>query len=215
MFNVKKNTIQGYKNFEFTYTVLNKGEGSRKLAILLPGAGYTVQAPMLHYATGVLINRGFDVLHVNYQYNDSFYDDFGTEELNKAINYDVNLVLDYILQDKSYDDYCLIGKSIGTMAMRSVLDRDGFKSAKAVWMTPLIHRDDVLNAMVSSQNNGLCFIGDNDWCYSSERFAKIEENPNITSKLIPNVNHSLEYNEDALSSIDVLKDVIRAIEDFC
>lgn len=35
-------------------------------------------------------------------------------------------------------------------------------------------------------------------------YSKVIENQNITSKLIPNVHHSLEYDEDAAKPIDVL-----------
>ncbi|HEX7066052.1 MAG TPA: hypothetical protein VF199_13360 [Bacillales bacterium] len=118
-----------------------------------------------------------------------FYDGFSFEELGKAIKFDVNAVLDYVLADKSYENYYLIGKSLGTIAMGSLLDRDGFENAKAIWMTPLIHRDDVLNEMVRCKNKGLCIIGDKDPCYSKERYDRVVENSNITPRLIPLVNH--------------------------
>jgi hypothetical protein len=76
----------------------------------------------------VFINKSFDVLQVNYQYNDKFYDDFSMDEISEAIKYDVNAVLDYILADKSYENYYLIAKSLGTMAMSSVLERGSFKN---------------------------------------------------------------------------------------
>jgi hypothetical protein len=60
----------------------------------------------------------------------------------------------------------------------------------------------------------LCFIGDKDRCYTKERFAKVVENPNIATRLIPNVNHSMEYDENAVESIDVLRSVINDIEQF-
>jgi hypothetical protein len=214
MMNVKTNSVQGYKEMDIPFTILSKKEDSKSLAILLPGAGYTVQAPLLHYSTGVFFNKSFDVLQVNYRYNEKFYDDFTMDELSEAIKYDVNAVLDNVLADKSYDNYYLVAKSLGTLAMSTVLERDGFENTKAIWMTPLIQRDDVLDAMVRSKNEGLCFIGDKDRCYTEERFTKVVENPNITAKLIPNLNHSLEYDENVIESIDALRSIIKDIEQF-
>ena len=76
MVRFKKGSVLGYKERDITFSLLMNETESNNLAILLPGAGYTVQAPLLHYSTGVFINKAYDVLHSNYQYNDKFYDDF-------------------------------------------------------------------------------------------------------------------------------------------
>ncbi|RDI45574.1 alpha/beta hydrolase [Falsibacillus pallidus] len=208
--NVEKRTVKGYKDMEVPFTLFRKD--STSLAIILPGSGYTSQAPLLHYAKAVFANKSFDVLQVNYQYNNDDYDGF--RELGEAIKWDVNVVLDELLANHTYDQFYFIGKSLGTIAMSSVLNREIFHDAKAIWLTPLIHRDDVWEAMVNSMNKGLCIIGDKDPCYREERYLKIVENANIMQKLIPNVNHDLEYRENVLGSIDVLKDIIAAIEQF-
>ncbi|MFD0050508.1 alpha/beta hydrolase [Actinomycetes bacterium NPDC127524] len=214
MLHAKTNTVHGYKGMNIPFTMLSKKEDSKKLAILLPGAGYTVQAPILHYSTGVFINKSFDVLQVKYQYNNEFYADFSMDELSEAIKVDVHTVLDSVRAERTYENVYLIGKSIGTIAMSSVLEREEFKKAKAIWLTPLIQREDVLSSMEGSVNKGLFIIGDRDHHYSEEAFLKAAENPNITHRLIPNVNHSLEYDEDIVESIDVLKSIIKDIENF-
>lgn len=212
MFNSESKTVKGYKDLDIPFTILSKESSSKNLAIILPGMGYTSQAPLLHYSTGVFINKSFDVLHVNYQYNNKAYDGFN--EISKAIKVDVKNVIDFVLTNKTYENFYLIGKSVGTIAMSSELTRETFKNAKAIWLTPLIQREDVLHAMVKSKNKGLCMIGDKDPCYFEERYVKVVENSNITSKLIPNVNHSLEYGENAVESIGVLKNVINDIAQF-
>lgn len=213
MLNVKKETVKGYKGLDVPLTLLSgSDEDSSKLAIILPGVGYTTQAPLLHYSTGVFLHKSFDVLQVNYQYNNKLYKDF--TEVSEAIKIDVKTVLDEVLTNKTYENYYLIGKSLGTIAMCSELNRECFENAKAIWLTPLIQREDVFTAMVGSKNKGLCIIGDKDPCYIEERYSKIIENPNITATLISNVNHSLEYDESVVESIDVLKNVTTLIEQF-
>lgn len=101
-------------------------------AVVLPGAGYTAQAPLLHFATDICLQQGYDVLNVNYRYNDSFYDSFTMEELSDAIRFDVAAIIDEELAESSYEEFSLIGKSLGTIAMASELKRTIFRDAKAV-----------------------------------------------------------------------------------
>ena len=213
---LKTNTesVKGYKEMNISYTLLRAEENSGNLTIFLPGAGYTIRSPLFHYSTDIFLNKGFDVLQVNYQYNDRVYAEFSMEELSEAIKYDVRTVIDTVLKETSYENFYIIGKSLGTIAMSSELRRDIFEEAKAVWLTPLIQRDDVFDAMVSSTNSGLCFIGDNDHCYTEERFNQLANNPKIVARLIPNVNHSLEYENNTVESIEVLKSVIDDINNF-
>ena len=60
----------------------------------------------------------------------------------------------------SYENSFIMGKSLGTIAMNSVLNRMEFMEAKAIWLTPLIQLDEVFSAMAASNHKGLCFIGD-------------------------------------------------------
>lgn len=212
MLQVRTNSIQGYKEKTISHTLLSGKEGSRSLAILLPGAGYSVQAPLFHYATGVFLHRNIDVLQVNYQYNDPFYDSFTMEEIKHAIIHDVRKVIDQAISTDDYNTFFLVGKSLGTIVMGSELKRDIFHSAKAIWLTPLLQRQDVSDAMITCTNKSICFIGDADPCYKEDRFKEVEGNPLFTARLIPDVDHALQYRDDILGSIDVIKNVIATIE---
>lgn len=214
MFKVKTDSITGYKEKDIYYTVLSTDEHAPKLAILLPGAGYTTQAPLLHYSTGVFLHKSVDVLQVNYTYNDKFYDHFSMDELVEAIKFDVGTIIDKVLEEKSYDGYYLVGKSLGTIAMASLLDRKIFHHAKAVWLTPLLNRDDVFESMLHSRNESLCFIGDDDTHYNAERYRQFDNNPKLVTRLLEGADHSLQYKSDPVRSIDLLKTVIKEIDAF-
>lgn len=62
MLKVKTGSVTGYKEKDIHYTVLSTDEHASKLAIMLPGAGYTAQAPLFHYSTGVFLQKSVDVL---------------------------------------------------------------------------------------------------------------------------------------------------------
>lgn len=208
---IQKEAIKGYKEINVPYSLVTNEEKSNKLAIFLPGAGYTNQGPLFHYSEGVFLNKTVDVLKIDYQYNDKAYDNFDMNELSEAIQFDVKTVIDKVLRENDYEDFYLIAKSLGTIALCTELKRELFEDAKLVWLTPLIHRDDVLNTMVNSTQKGLCFIGDVDHCYTEARYNQLLNNPNLTSQLLPNINHDMEYADDPIKSIDVLKEIIEEI----
>lgn len=192
------------------YRLIEQNDETNSLAIVLPGAGYTTQAPLLHFTTGVFYSKGFDVLHINYR--------FSREEMS-ALNErdfarDVQPVIDNATKNKKYSNYYVVAKSIGTIALSYLLDHPILKDAKAVWLTPLLQRDDVFNAMVNSENQGLCMIGDKDSCFIEERFEKLKNNQNLRLKVVEGGNHGLELDKEPIKSIEILKSVISAINEF-
>ncbi|MBT2693769.1 alpha/beta hydrolase [Bacillus sp. ISL-55] len=214
MYTFTKVSVSGYKNQPVPFQLIKQNKQASSLVVLLPGRGYTVQGPLFHYSTGVFLNKGFDVLHVNYDYNTVQSESLTLEEEIQQITEDVNSVLDHTLKYQSYADYTLIGKSLGTIALSSIVDRISLKNAKIVWLTPLLQLDYVLDKMLSSSQNGLCIIGDEDPCFISEKFEKLNEKENMQTLLIPGTEHSLNYADRPVDSIDVLKKVITEISNF-
>jgi hypothetical protein len=197
-----------YKSIPFR--MIEQKEKTNNLAIVLPGAGYTTQAPLLHYTTGLFYNKGFDILHVNYKYNSQELSALSEEDFTNNIQ----LVIDKATKNKEYDNCYLVAKSIGTITLSYLLSNLMFKDAKIVWLTPLLQRDDVFKAMLKSNNKGLCIIGDKDSCFIEERMEKLKKNYSLKIKVVEGGDHSLELNEEPLESINVLKRVILDISDF-
>lgn len=193
-----------------SFSLIEQKEESNNLVIILPGAGYTTQAPLLRFATGIFYNKGFDVLHINYTFNRQELSVLSEEDFTR----DVQHVIDHAIKDKNYSNFYVVAKSIGTVALSYLLDHTMFKEAKVVWLTPLLQRDDVFHALVNSNHKGLCIIGDKDHCFIVERFEKLKDNPNLSFKVVEGGNHSLELDEDPIKSIELLKSVIIDISEF-
>ena len=136
------------------------------------------------------------------------------EELSEAIHFDVAKVIGQVLTEFSYKDFCLIGKSLGTIALASELQRPLFRDAAAIWLTPLIKRPDVFDAMQTLPNRALSFIGDEDRGYDDDRWNQIKTNPQMMLRLVPGTEHSLEIPGKTLASIDIMKDIMAEIEKF-
>ena len=206
--------VQGYRGITVPYNFIRNSGKAKTLAIFFPGAGYKTTSPLFHFTEEVYLNRVYDVLCVDYRYVDKEYDDFTNEELDRAVKVDVAAVLDKFFLDAQYDEYYIVGKSLGTIAMSLEIKKRRFEKAKLIWLTPLIDQPGVLNAMIDSPHPALCFIGDQDRYYSEENYRKLEANPNLTTKLYPGLNHSLEYGDRPVDSIGMLQDIIADIDKF-
>jgi hypothetical protein len=214
MIKFSKNAVNGYKGLLIDYMHIKQDKPSTNLVVMFPGRGYTVQGPLFHYSTGVYLNKGFDILQVNYDYTTKEAESMSLEEEMIRINEDVNAVIDEVLTEHAYDHFVLLGKSIGTIALSSVVDRAEFKLAKCIWLTPLFQLDKVFESMKLSRQPGLCIIGEKDPCYIQDRYDEIKAKDTFTSFLIPGTDHSLNYSNSPLDSIDVLKKVITDISLF-
>lgn len=212
MIQVVTSTVTGVGGIEIPYSLMQHETTSSQLAILLPGFRYSTDAPMFHFSTSLLLERSVDVLEINYEYYREQYDEI--EDIDEIVRKDVATVVDHVLSNHTYEQFYLIGKSLGTIAMVTELKRPIFQDAFAIWLTPLIQRDDVRETIVSSETPRLVVIGDRDHCYTESRYKEISDVPLLTSVLLPDVNHSLEREHDTLGSLAVLTQVIDAINRF-
>lgn len=208
------NNVKGYKQKDIPFTMVSVTEETERLAIFLPGAGYTAKAPLFHYASSLFLDESMDVLEVNYPYHDEFYRDFTWEELEKTVNHDVHAVLEHVLSAKPYRQFVFLAKSIGTLCMDSVLKREDVQDAKVIWVTPLLKEEKVLNALIHNEYPGLCIIGDKDPNYTPEGLERIRRDTLVETRVIPNMNHSLEHEGHVLDSIDMLKRIMKDLKEF-
>ncbi|WP_100372361.1 alpha/beta family hydrolase [Bacillus sp. FJAT-45037] len=191
--------------------LLKQEEKTNKLAIMLPGAGYTTKAPLLHFSTGLFYNEGYDILHVNYTYNQEELAQLKAQDFITGVERAVEAELD----GRHYDSVYVVAKSLGTIALSSMVRDKKFSSTmKAVWLTPLINKDEVFDAMMNSVYKSLCVIGDQDPYYSKKRIDELKSHDTMTCKVIPGANHGLQLDHDVMKSIDLLKEVMEEIKKF-
>ncbi|WP_409304971.1 alpha/beta hydrolase [Peribacillus sp. SCS-155] len=203
------NEIIGSKSIPFR--LIEQKEETNSLVIVLPGAGYTTQAPLLHFTTGLFYTKGFDVLHINYTFSRQEMSALNERNLAR----DVQVAIDNAIKDKKYSNYYAVAKSIGTKVLSYLLDNTMFKDAKVVWLTPILQNDDVFNAMVNSKNKGLCIFGEKDnVCFILDRYEQLKNIHNLILKVVDGGNHNLELDREPIQSIEMLKGVMSVINEF-
>lgn len=207
-------TITTDKGQAINYSLVLNQDQTRKLAIFLPGIGYTAKSPLFHYTERLLAEQEYDILRINYDYTNPLYDEYTMGEIDEAVKHDVKQVIDQVLKGSLYEKFFLVAKSLGTIALANELERKKFKGAKTVWLTPLIKHEDVFQAMQQHPNPALSFIGDKDHYYDRGRMEELQANKELDSHVLKDVNHGMDFIGDPLKSIDVLKDVITDIHAF-
>ncbi|MBO8178474.1 MAG: alpha/beta hydrolase [Bacillus sp. (in: Bacteria)] len=186
-------------NREIPYTLIRRPAETNRLAVMLPGAGYTTQGPLLYYATGIMVQNGYDVLHVNYSYEKSP----DLEEFQQ----DVRAVVNEVLREHTYEQFCFIAKSMGTVVLPMFVNEERFANASFIWLTPLVTNDLVYDGMLKGIHQSLYIIGDNDPYFHAERIEQFPE-----AVIMKGADHSLGTDTSVLQSIDWLKEVMVAIE---
>ncbi|WP_232939501.1 hypothetical protein [Exiguobacterium aurantiacum] len=206
------NELIGFDGIEVSYTLLTQERPSHQLAVLLPGFRYSTSAPMFHFTTSLLLERSIDVLEINYEY---FRDDYAhIKDISYVVRHDVRTVIDHVLSTHEYEAFIFVGKSLGTVALAHELTRPIFQDAHVIWLTPLLQREDVTHTIATSQVSQLVVIGDEDHCYTTNRFDALTAVPSVKTHLLSGVHHGLEREADTLGSIKVLQDVMEAIDAF-
>lgn len=193
-----------------TCTIIKHEDPSEKLAIILPGLGYTVLGSLLHYPAQLAFSHGYDVLKIQYQYDPTL----SFDDVVSSLYEDVPQVLETVLQSHSYSDYCFIGKSLGTYAMDSVLQQSDFQNAISIWLTPLLQEDPVYLSMTARSAPGISFIGSADTCYVKDRYQALNDS-SIQMNLIPDANHALELSHSqANENLAILMGILNKIDHF-
>jgi predicted alpha/beta-hydrolase family hydrolase len=189
----------------FPNQLFEQGTRSRNLMVLLPGAGYSCDMPLLYSCTQLGLEKGWDVLQIRYAFKLSSTDP--DEELRSKVTSSLRKAL----SGRPWDTIFLVGKSVGTRAMTLLFDSDVLNgyAVKPVWLTPLMKREEVLAGMKKSP--GLVVIGTADHHFQPK---KLEELSGSQVLKIEGADHSLEANNDVQRSLTELQKIIKYVAEF-
>jgi predicted alpha/beta-hydrolase family hydrolase len=209
-------TIQGYRDEAVPNRFLRPQGAINHLAVLLPGFGYTLDMPLFYYAQNLLLERGWDVLRVEYAYNT--HPEFQTlpeMERNQWLLADTMAAWRAGLGQQTYDRVVLIGKSLGTLAMGHLLTMaDPPPNVGAVWLTPLLAEERLRQQISQYGGPSLFVIGTADPHFDPVVLEKMQVATIGEAVVVRNADHGMDIPGDPIASVRAVERVVEALSRF-
>jgi pimeloyl-ACP methyl ester carboxylesterase len=168
----------------------------RGRVLLVPGAGYSVDNPLLYWAATALEEDGWQINAIR-------WDVSGLDGDAAAF---VEATIDQLArQSPLAASTVVVAKSLGTFAAPWAAVHD----IPAVWLTPLLTEPTIVEAIEGTTAPTLLIGGTRDsW------WRALPSRPNVSVIEIEGADHSLQRDRWA-DSIAVVTDVTRAVQTFC
>lgn len=164
-----------------------------RCVVLLPGSLYLSQAPLLWFAREAAQARGWSALELDERAPED-RDPF--EWMRERAQ--------EVLEATHADLVVTVGKSLGSTAAPLV-------RGPAVWLTPLLTRDEVVDALARTSSPALVIGSPADPSWGE---GDLPDNPLLQVLELPGLDHSLQVEGDPLASLEMLRTVTARIGTF-
>lgn len=197
-------------------TFLRQDADTDHLTLILPGLNYTCDMPLLYYSSQIMLEAGADVVQVKYDYTRTQAKQTSSlTERFSQMKADVIQMALVALQQRKYKHLTLIGKSLGTLAIPNLLKADlPLRPQSCVYLTPILNELVPLRDLIQTCRRNLFVIGTSDRYFDLDLINQLISPQADNFMIIDGVNHSLEYSDDTLLSLEVLDKVIRRMKIF-
>jgi hypothetical protein len=206
--NIEPQTFAGVSG-EIKALLHKKAESSASLAVVLPGAGYSFREPLLRYSIQILLKQGFQVLALDKVYGDDpAWRSLTVEQDARKIVEDDSLRVFEQIKNRFLEPVdLLLGRSLGAFAIACLLETELVAPKKIIWQTPALGSK--WSTMRDCKIPGFGILGTADYYYR----AAIENMPKDRI-IIENADHGMEIPGDPIQSIDILKRVMAATDEW-
>ena len=169
--------------------IRHEGDPARR-AVVLPGVRYFSQAPLLWFAREAAQARGWSVVEVDERAP-------GDQEPFAWMREQAQRALDATDAELTV----VVGKSLGSVAAPMV-------TGPAVWLTPLLVRPEIVEALASASAPALLVGSNADPTWGD---GQLPDNPALEVLELEGLDHSLQVKGDPLASLDVLRTVTERV----
>ncbi|MGK5639108.1 alpha/beta hydrolase [Streptomyces sp. URMC 126] len=185
-----------------SFAVPTRFDGARdRVAVVVPGVGYSPARPLLHFARSVLLQHGWTVQELWWQIPGGFAQ-FTVDERIAWVERRVSEAI----EAEAGACRLVVGKSLGSLACGIAADRN----ILAAWLTPLLTIDHVAAALRRATEPTLLVGGSADKVWDSRIAASLGHEV----LEVPAADHGLELADDAAGSVDVLRRVVSRLDRF-
>ena len=166
-------------------------------AIVLPGANYPASMPLLYYSRFTLRTREWSITEVWWEQPAPAPQDW------PGI---VRAAAEHVLAGNNAEHVLLVGKSIGSLALPLAAER----GLPGIWLTPLLNRPPIRAALDTLRSPSLLVGGTDDSTWDGEA-ARASGHEVLE---LADAHHGLEITGDPVRSLDLLGQVVAAIDGF-
>jgi hypothetical protein len=204
--------IQGRSGLAIPNSLIRQDDRNSRLAVFFPGLTYRNTMPVLYYPRQLLLARGYDVLSVDYAY-DQIPAFMGLSEEDKIawIGTDARAAMAAVFALGQYEHVTLVGKSLGTAAMAEVAPDDPrLAFADLIWLTPGFKTHGVLEGVARCPQRSLIVLGTEDPHYE-EAYVEAARARGADVILLPGFDHGLEKPGHVVDSVAGMHTIIEQI----
>ena len=173
----------------------------KKLVIMFPGVGYTMDCPLLYYASFLYETKGYEQIHMKYNSILLNPEVSREEKTLQAREYVWEKIKD--IDFAVYDEVVFLSKSFGTAEAGILAEELGINPAQ-IYLTP------VPRALPYIKETDKVVIGTADEVYPECK--AYFDGHGIQPMYIEGADHSLEVKGKPFESLEILQDVMRYIE---
>ncbi|MPZ96088.1 MAG: alpha/beta hydrolase [Propionibacteriales bacterium] len=170
-----------------------------KVAIILPGSGYSPAFPLLEFGRQALMQHGWTVQQV-------WWDSESFDDLDRARLWVDAQAEAAVTAEKDAERLLLMGKSLGTLAAEVAVRHD----LPAVWFTPLLNAAIAADAHRRATRPMLLVGGTADKSWDGALAAQLSD----FVLEIPDATHFMDLPDDAVRTAEILVEVVRAVDAF-
>jgi len=166
-----------------------------KVAVLLPGTGYTAQAPLLYWCGALLREAGWHVEVVEWTVTD--------DDIENPVPFVEYAVSAAFAAAPEATTRLIVAKSFGTFALPWAIEND----VPGVWLTPILTDPAVSDALASANSSHLAVGGSRDPMWVPEN----AEGTNASLATLDDGDHRLEVDAGWQASLDAQYDLLERI----
>jgi hypothetical protein len=211
---IKTLNVTGYRQHPVPNTFLLQPDISVHLGIILPGYRHSADKADLDYAGRLLMDRGADLLRVEYAYFRTEYMIQPDAVQEEWLRTDALAVCGAALSQRAYKNITLVGKSLGTLAMSCLLADSRFRKADCIWSTPILEYPRLQSQIERVRPRSLFIIGTADSHYQPDVLRRLVEVTGGSSLVLDGVDHSLGIPGDIPGSLAALNRIVEAYQAF-
>ncbi len=190
---------------------------SNQLVIFYPGYAYTLKAPVFFYLQELFAQKGFDILGIDYRYNENaeFLNAPEEEKDFWFANDCIAIGKEVKKFSKAYNKIIYVGKSLGTTVLMHQL-KSGLirEKAELVFLTPGTHAADIYTTINRISNKTLIVCGTADKHHKKEDLELVKNRRDAFIREIVRAGHVFEEEGNIRQSIINLTEVLEAIDGF-